>query len=92
MDWVKLNVDAALNSVNRKMGFGFVLRDENASFIAAKEVPWEGFFSPSEAEAIAVREALKWIKVLHLDQVQVETDCLKVVQSIGIFILAFLLI
>ncbi|KAL6497650.1 hypothetical protein OROHE_027083 [Orobanche hederae] len=61
------------------MGFGCVLRDEHGSFMAAKGIPWNGVYESSVAEAMAVREALSWVKGKGIDYVQVETDALKVV-------------
>lgn len=80
--WMKLNVDAALDTVNRKLGFGFVLRDEHGVFIAAKEIPKSGALKPDEAEVMGVKEALKWLKENHIDGVQIETDCMKITNNI----------
>ncbi|XP_031105317.1 uncharacterized protein LOC116010174 [Ipomoea triloba] len=81
--FLKLNVDAAINKEIAQMGFGHVLRDDNGAFVAARGVPWRGVFSPREAEAVAVREALSWIKNLHYDKVYVETDSLLVMQALN---------
>ncbi|XP_031112223.1 uncharacterized protein LOC116016203 [Ipomoea triloba] len=35
--WIKLNVDVALDFYNSKMGFGFVLRNSNGTFMVAKK-------------------------------------------------------
>ncbi|XP_019191714.1 PREDICTED: uncharacterized protein LOC109186242 [Ipomoea nil] len=78
----KLNVDAAIDSINGKMGFGCVIRDEHGTFVAARGIQWDGVFSPREAEATAIREALSWIKELNLNKVSVETDSLQVVNSL----------
>lgn len=80
--WTKVNVDTTLDINGRKMGFGCVMRDSYGNFIAARELPWHGLFKPGEAEAIGVREALKWIKEMKLDHVQVETNCLQVIKGI----------
>nr|GME05468.1 uncharacterized protein LOC109186242 [Ipomoea batatas] len=81
--FLKMNVDAAINSEHARMGFGCVIRDANGCFVAAKETKWNGIFTPREAEAVAVREALSWIKTLNFDKVHVETDSLTVVQSLN---------
>ncbi|XP_019153886.1 PREDICTED: uncharacterized protein LOC109150431 [Ipomoea nil] len=72
LGWLKLNVDAALDYGNRRMGLGFVLRDAEGTFVAAKEIPISGLFKPKEDEAIGVREALKWIKDLQYDFIQLQ--------------------
>lgn len=71
-----MRTDAALHPTIRKMGLGFVLRDANGNFVAAKEIPLEGLFLPMEIEAIGVKEAIKWRKVLNFDNVHIESDCL----------------
>ncbi|XP_019172068.1 PREDICTED: uncharacterized protein LOC109167502 [Ipomoea nil] len=81
---LKLNVDAALDSANKRMGFGFILRDHTGALVAARRLPWFSLHKPNEAEAIAVREALKWIRGTNIDNVLLETDCLQVVNSISV--------
>jgi len=61
------NVDAAINKGEARMGFGPVLRNDMGRFVAARGMPWRGAFTPREAEVVAVREALSWIKELHYD-------------------------
>nr|GMD98052.1 uncharacterized protein LOC109189292 [Ipomoea batatas] len=60
-------------------GLWFLLRNHEGKFLAAKEQKWRGIFQSREAEAIS--EALKWLKVLKVDNVQVESDALLVIQS-----------
>nr|GMC92116.1 uncharacterized protein LOC109155154 [Ipomoea batatas] len=81
--WVKLNVDVAINKGLNSTGLGFILRNEDGNFLAAKEQKWSGIFQPREAEAISIREALKWIKVMNVDRVQIETDALLVIQGLN---------
>ncbi|XP_031106138.1 uncharacterized protein LOC116010768 [Ipomoea triloba] len=81
--WSKLNVDAAIDANSGRMGFGWILRDDNGHFKAARCTPWNGVFSPKEAEAVAIREALSWIKSSRLDHVILETDALTVVQCLN---------
>nr|GMD88427.1 uncharacterized protein LOC109155154 [Ipomoea batatas] len=80
--WLKLNVDAAINKELKTIGLGFILRNDNGRFVAAREQMWQGLYNAKEAEAIAVREALSWIKELNIDYVQVETDALLVIQGL----------
>ncbi|XP_031127768.1 uncharacterized protein LOC116029864 [Ipomoea triloba] len=85
--WVKLNVDAAINKGLNSTGLGFILCNEDGNFLAAKEQKWSEEIGPtrftSEAEAIRIREALKWIKVMNVDRVQIETDALLVIQGLN---------
>ncbi|XP_019181959.1 PREDICTED: uncharacterized protein LOC109177106 [Ipomoea nil] len=80
----KLNVDAALDSTHRKMGFGLLLRDANGCFVAARQIPWHGLFRSDEAEVMGVKEALKWLKELNVDCVEVEMDGPKVITRLQI--------
>nr|GMD40960.1 uncharacterized protein LOC109154289 [Ipomoea batatas] len=80
---MKLNTDASVDERNGTMGLGWVLRDDKGKFIAAMSVPGNGVFTPSEAEGMAIREALSWLKEKGITKVQVETDALQVVQQLG---------
>ncbi|XP_019179254.1 PREDICTED: uncharacterized protein LOC109174472 [Ipomoea nil] len=42
--WTKLNVDVALVVTGGKMGFGWILRDDQGLFRGAKCTPWRGAF------------------------------------------------
>lgn len=79
---LKINVDAALDIPSRKAGIGLVIRNSTGNFIAARMIPLMDVFKPDEAEAIGVKEALKWLEEKHIDDVQVETDCLKVFNGV----------
>ncbi|XP_031120261.1 uncharacterized protein LOC116023402 [Ipomoea triloba] len=78
--FLKLNVDAAIEKNNLRMGFGSTLRDEEDKFIAARGAQWHGAFSSREAEAVVIREALSWIKNINFAKVHIETNSLQVVQ------------
>lgn len=80
--WLKLNIDAAIDKHNHKMGLGWIMRGEEGHFMAAKCYPLHGNFSPKEAEAVAVREALSWLKNRRHDKVLVETDSLLVTNAL----------
>jgi len=80
---LRMNVDAAINKRDATMGLGSVIRDEDGNFVAARGAQWRGIFTPREAEAVAIREALSWIKSHNMDNVNVETDSLHVVQCLN---------
>lgn len=82
--YTKLNVDAAINVAERKTGFGWVLRDDHGEFKNAKSGVWNGLFNPKEAEAMAIREALSWLKFHRRESVQIETDALQVVHGLDV--------
>ena len=58
------------------------VRDSGGGFIAAKCQSFPGSFHPREAEALAVREALSWIKHLKLSKIIIEIDCLTVYSAL----------
>ncbi|XP_031093123.1 uncharacterized protein LOC115997669 isoform X1 [Ipomoea triloba] len=79
---LKLNVDAAINSNFKATGLGCILRNSFGEFVAARGQNWLGCYQPKLAEAISVREALKWLKERNFDNVIVETDALLVIQGL----------
>ncbi|VFR02953.1 unnamed protein product [Cuscuta campestris] len=83
VNYLKVNVDASSGLVDRYVGLGFIVRDYEGRFVAAISIKCRGSFGPREAEAIAVKEALSWIKSKGWKQVLVETDCKEVVDSLN---------
>ncbi|XP_031099864.1 uncharacterized protein LOC116004068 [Ipomoea triloba] len=87
-DWFEANKNKqegmknAIDTQHAKLGFGWVLRDEQGHFIAAKGLKWRGSYSSKEAEAVSIRESLTWLKSHAFDKIIVETDSLPVVQGL----------
>ncbi|XP_019183830.1 PREDICTED: uncharacterized protein LOC109178744 [Ipomoea nil] len=52
--YLKLNVDAAINVNDGRMGLGCVLRDHQGNFVAAKGAHWRGIFNSKEAKVVAI--------------------------------------
>ncbi|XP_024039551.1 uncharacterized protein LOC112098152 [Citrus clementina] len=82
MGWLKCNVDAGVFRSQGRVSFGGVIRNSEGGFIAVKCQSFPGFFHPREAEALAVREALSWIKHLQLSKIIIEIDCLNVYSAL----------
>lgn len=80
---LKCNIDASIISRERKAGIGCVLRNHLGEFIAAGQNVFLGLEDPSLAEAMAVREALSWVKNLSLCNVLFESDALLVVKALN---------
>nr|GMD95498.1 uncharacterized protein LOC109191080 [Ipomoea batatas] len=76
--FLKLNTDATVIPNSRRMGFGWVLRNDCGKFIDASIITGKGVFSPKEAEVMAIREALTWIKRKGINVVNIETDALQI--------------
>ncbi|XP_031107381.1 uncharacterized protein LOC116012048 [Ipomoea triloba] len=68
----KLNTDASLDPGNNIMGFGWVLRDEDGRFLAAKSMHVMGNYAVKKAEAVRIREALSWLKDTGLGDIDVD--------------------
>ncbi|XP_073154078.1 uncharacterized protein [Henckelia pumila] len=81
-NFFKCNVDAAVFRDPHRMGFGCIIRDSLGVFFSAVCGTFPGSFSSTTAEALAIREALKWIKDLNLTNVIVESDALIVVDAL----------
>ena len=69
-------------SYQSKISFGCVVRNFEGTFLAAKCDCFAGSFGAREAEALGVREALSWLKCLHLPRVIIEVDCLQVFKAL----------
>ncbi|XP_031115793.1 uncharacterized protein LOC116019649 [Ipomoea triloba] len=73
-NFLKVNVDVALDFTRKRMGFGWVVRGEGGVVNAMGWRVEEGVFSVHEAEAVGVREVLSWVKQKGWSRVIVETD------------------
>lgn len=71
--WIKVNVDAT-GTHNDRIGVGCVARNSQGHFIGARYRQVAGNWSPREAEAISLREALLWTKKLQVEFCEFETD------------------
>lgn len=71
---MKCNIDAV--EFGERVGFGAVVRDYNGAFVAVAGSRLECGNDPYLAEAMAVREALSWLKGLGWTNIDFESDCL----------------
>ncbi|KAF2289737.1 hypothetical protein GH714_038410 [Hevea brasiliensis] len=55
-NWLKINVDATTAIPDFRFGLGFVARDWNGSFLAAKNVVLQDNLMAKEAEAVGIKE------------------------------------
>ncbi|ONK67926.1 uncharacterized protein A4U43_C05F5270 [Asparagus officinalis] len=78
----KLNVDAAVFTNQRKCGLGFIIRDDQGSFVAARATQVHGIIDPALAEALGVREALSWLKSNFPQVHEIEMDAITVYNAL----------
>lgn len=81
--WIKINSDAACMPASSQVGVGCVARDDCGCFLRARSTVVQGQFQPREAEAIALREALSWIKSWRRSKCIFECDAKMVVDAVN---------
>lgn len=79
----KCNVDGAVFNENKKLGFGFIIRDFKGRFIAAKNGMLEGPSEAGVAEVMSFREVLRRLKKKGYSNILVEGECLHLVLSVN---------
>ncbi|XP_074337079.1 uncharacterized protein LOC141674258 [Apium graveolens] len=72
--WFKINIDAAV-FIMGGIGVAAVVRDDQGGFVAARVLKLPGKWSPREAEALALKEALSSVLDRGYMQCEFETDC-----------------
>ncbi|KAL8095164.1 hypothetical protein AgCh_036571 [Apium graveolens] len=77
---VKLNTDAAVFN-DGSIGVGCVLRDAQGRFLGARSCRKAGAWTPREAEAIGMKEALSWMLTWKHNHCVVETDSKNLVDA-----------
>ncbi|KAM6596102.1 hypothetical protein CsatA_006626 [Cannabis sativa] len=74
----KLNVDAATNVDQKKLGIRAIIRDHNGVVVATYSKVVQGNFRSDEMEAKALFHALNWALQKQLAITHIETDALRV--------------
>lgn len=74
VDWVKINVDAALFEDIGSIGLGSIVRGAEGRFIAAMSRRRAGLIPPREAEALCLKSALLWLQTMGYRKCIYETD------------------
>lgn len=83
VDFVKINWDAAVDSVNRRMGIGVIVRDHTREVIATISAPKNYITAPDIAEAVAALKAVTFCRERGLSKVVLEGDALQVVTALN---------
>ncbi|KAM7252952.1 hypothetical protein ACFE04_025570 [Oxalis oulophora] len=77
------SVDAAIFESEGKSGFGFVIRRSGGQFLYAVSGTLPGVFQARIMEALAIREALSWIKNIFHNPGIIRTDCKEMALAIN---------
>nr|GMD22618.1 uncharacterized protein LOC109164833 [Ipomoea batatas] len=81
--WVKINVDGAADTQRRRMGIGWLIRDDKGAFLKVRSALLLGIYTPSKAEAMGLREILSWLKNQNLTHFHIEFGSLQVVKGLS---------
>lgn len=73
---VKITVDATIFLNEGASGISLIARVQEGYLLQAKTKWFSEVMHPTLAEAIAVKEALSWVKDMGWSKVTIETDCL----------------
>ncbi|XP_074374037.1 uncharacterized protein LOC141714416 [Apium graveolens] len=79
---VKVTVDATFFFEVSSYGIGLLARDDEGRVIQGRSEAFAGEVRPEYAEAVAIKEALSWIKASEWREVTLESDYLAVIQLI----------
>ncbi|EEF36441.1 conserved hypothetical protein [Ricinus communis] len=77
-EYLKINEDAGIFQAQNRTGYGMVVRNHAANLVAARALIIHGVYEANLAEAMAVREALSWIKHMNWSRVSIDMDSLGV--------------
>ncbi|KAM6559150.1 hypothetical protein CsatA_028389 [Cannabis sativa] len=80
---LKINVDAAVNNAEKKLGIGAIVRDSSGQVVAALSKPVQGCFRSDEMEAKALFHSLNWVLQYQFNITNIETDALRVYQALN---------
>ncbi|XP_019150129.1 PREDICTED: uncharacterized protein LOC109146933 [Ipomoea nil] len=80
---VRCYVDAAFHNSHQNATYGFLVMEADGSYVAAANGPMECPYDPLMAEAMAVTEALSWLKNNGYAAASLFTDCAVLVTSLS---------
>nr|GMC86628.1 uncharacterized protein LOC109158421 [Ipomoea batatas] len=76
------HVDAGIDFASRCVTYGAFLTTAHGGFLAAINGSLDCVLDPMLAEAMACKEALKWIKSRGVMEVSIQSDCLNLIQVV----------
>ncbi|XVF64157.1 hypothetical protein PTKIN_Ptkin09bG0145200 [Pterospermum kingtungense] len=81
--FVKCNLDAARFDGNTQLGLGMILCDDKGNFLCCQVCSVTGLFRVKEGEALALLEALKWVRHLGYQKDYFEMDAKTVTTALA---------
>ncbi|CAN1153895.1 hypothetical protein LINPERHAP2_LOCUS19691 [Linum perenne] len=72
--WLKCNVDAGIKARERRWSHGMLVRDQTDQLLQCRIVWSRGLLEPREGEALALFDAMEWLRAQGFQQVQFEVD------------------
>lgn len=79
---IKINVDAAIFDSSSCYSYAMVIRNHNGELLEAVSSCKQATITLELAEAVSIKEALSWVKNQGKENVDIESDCLQVIQAI----------
>jgi hypothetical protein len=79
----KVNWDAAIDTVNKRLGIGLIVRNHNGLVIAARSQTKMGCLEPVAVEELAAFQAIEFSIELGLQDIILEEDALQVVNALN---------
>ena len=79
---VKMNVDGAFARSGTKSAAAAFCRDSDGNYLGVSVTVFDGLSDPGTVESLAAREALSLAADLHLNRLQIASDCNEVVEDI----------
>ncbi|XVF66423.1 hypothetical protein PTKIN_Ptkin10aG0034300 [Pterospermum kingtungense] len=83
LDFLKCNVDTAVNLNGMAVGLGMVLRNGKGQLITAKEIACASSMQVNEAEAYGLLQAVIWARQMRFKRVIFESDAKTVVDAVN---------
>lgn len=80
--WVKINNHATIFEETRSVGLGCVARGDTCEFLRAHTCNCRGLFTPREAEALSMKEAICWVLGKGFKRCIIEADAKLVIDAI----------
>lgn len=79
---IKINVDAAIFESSSCYSFAMVIRNHKGELLEAVSSCKQATIAPELAEAVSIKKALSWVNIQRKENVNIESDCLQVIQAI----------